>query len=300
MSISLYFRRFRFYRFSGVCLILSAVALGGCDDAGGFDLKQVFTQKPEGEVSGLASNAAQEFVEEDVEAPDVFAANEPGLWDGRPSLGGVWVAHPDVKDPERVMIKNASNGKFVIGALFRRERDNPGPRLQLSSDAATALDILAGAPVDLEVVALRREKIAVAPSEPETTEVADSTLEGAGEIEQSTLDPIAAAGAAIEAAPPTPVETASAATPVVESTLPVSRLEKPYIQVGIFNQSRNAEAVAGQMRASGMVPTVFAQESNGKSFWRVVVGPATTIDERRALQDKIRAEGYSDAYPVSN
>ena len=86
---------------------------------------------------------ATELVERDVEAPEVFQVTEPGLWDGRPSLGGVWVAHPDVTEPERVIVRNEANGKFVIGALFRRERDIPGPRMQASSDAAAALGMLA-------------------------------------------------------------------------------------------------------------------------------------------------------------
>ena len=40
----------------------------------------------------------------DVERPDIFSVTENALWDGRPSLGGVWVAHPDVtveRDTER-------------------------------------------------------------------------------------------------------------------------------------------------------------------------------------------------------
>jgi hypothetical protein len=92
----------------------------------------------------------------------VFDVTDAGLWDGRPSLGGVWVAHPDATDPERVMIRNTETGSFVIGALFRRERENPGPRFQISSDAAAALDILAGAPTELQVIALRREEVAPA------------------------------------------------------------------------------------------------------------------------------------------
>ncbi len=79
------------------------------------------------------------LVDRDVEAPEVFQVNDEALWDGRPSLGGVWVASPDAVDPERVILRNPANGKFVIGALFRRERDNPGPKLQISSDAAAAL-----------------------------------------------------------------------------------------------------------------------------------------------------------------
>jgi len=98
-------------------------------------------------------------VERDVEAPEVFSMEEAGLWDGRPSLGGVWVAHPGAQDPERVLIRNAQSGATVIGALFRRERENPGPRFQISSEAANALGILPGAPTTIHVTALRLERI---------------------------------------------------------------------------------------------------------------------------------------------
>ena len=94
---------------------------------------------------------------QDVEAPGVFSTTDEGLWDGRPSLGGIWVASPDATTPERVRISNSETGKSVNGALFRRERENPGPKLQLSSDAASALGMLAGAPATIKVVALRRQ-----------------------------------------------------------------------------------------------------------------------------------------------
>lgn len=299
MSNSLNSRVFEVSKFRFSIVALGLLILTGCDDAGNFDLSQTFASKPEGETAATTNATAGEFVEKDVEAPEVFSAAEPGLWDGRPSLGGVWVAHPDVKDPERVMIRNQSNGKFVVGALFRREREMPGPRLQVSSDAAIALDILAGAPVDLEVVALRKEQIPVAPPESQTDESTPSTSEA---DEDGSFDPIAAAGAAIESADPTPTETAAsaAAAPVIESTLPVSSLDRPYIQVGIFNREKNAQVAADQMRNANMTPSVLAQESNGKKFWRVIVGPATTASERTALQENIKAAGYTDAYPVSN
>ncbi|MDX1742121.1 MAG: SPOR domain-containing protein [Ruegeria sp.] len=107
-----------------------------------------------------------------IEAPDVFNVAEAGLWDGRPSLGGIWVAHPDVTQPERVVIKNTANNKSVNGALFRRERNLPGPALQLSSAAAEELGILAGAPTKIEVVALRRKPVEEVP-EPDETEIAE-------------------------------------------------------------------------------------------------------------------------------
>ena len=121
--------------------ILAIGLLAGCDENGKFSLPLPQSQA---DASTASSTRTTKLVERDVEAPDVFSVTDQGLWDGRPSLGGVWVAHPDVTDPERVIVRNEANGKFVIGALFRKERDLPGPKLQISSDAAAALGILAG------------------------------------------------------------------------------------------------------------------------------------------------------------
>lgn len=76
----------------------------------------------------------------------MFRVTASGLWDGRPSLRGIWVAHPDADTPERVIIRNDGTGASVIGALFQRERENPGPAFQVSRDAADALGMFAGAP----------------------------------------------------------------------------------------------------------------------------------------------------------
>jgi cell division septation protein DedD len=274
------------------------LALAGCENmaAGG-----IFKAKPEvASVSGDASSVR--LVERDVEAPSVFQVTDKGLWDGRPSLGGVWVAHPDVTDPERVIIRNTANSKFVIGALFRRERTTPGPAFQVSSDAAAALGMLAGAPAQLNVTALRREEapVAAAPGE---------DLEGTlmpGAVETSSLDPVeGAAAAAIEVAEST--RPSAEGTPQPESIVAIPALspqapslDRPYIQIGIFSVEQNAENTATAMRQAGMVPSVRKEGSQGKTFWRVTVGPARSESERAALLKKIKGVGFDDAYAVSN
>ncbi|TLP68132.1 SPOR domain-containing protein [Parasedimentitalea maritima] len=278
--------------------VVSLALLAACEEGSMPDFLQA--NDSAGDSAPIASNSTK-LVERDVEAPDVFQVTEAGLWDGRPSLGGVWVAHPDAKDPERVIIRNSANGKFVIGALFRREREIPGPRLQASSDAAAALGMLAGAPVELNVTALRRETVDETPTIEDAADVEVATLEPSsdisGDISQTQLDPIAGAAAALEASTP-PAPTA----PTPTSTLPakVSPLAKPYIQIGIFSVEANAKRTAGQMRNAGMIPTVIEQTSNGKPFWRVVVGPAQSKSERSALLKKVNAAGFSDAYAVTN
>jgi hypothetical protein len=258
---------------------VALTVLAGCQDFQGFNIGK------NAEETSPAGATSTTVVERDVEAPEVFYASEAGLWDGRPSLGGVWAAHPDVSDPERVIIKNKANGKFVIGALFRRERAIPGPRVQLSSDAANALSVLAGQPVEIEVTALRREETPVVP------EV--DTVAPVETVSEETLDPIASAGAAIDNAE------AQAAAPAPQPK-PVSSLAKPFVQIGIFSIENNAKNAANQMRSAGMIPTVKAQTIKGKPFWRVVVGPATTRGELNDLIKRIRSNGFTDAYAVSN
>lgn len=277
-----------------MALVLGIGLLAGCEEGPNMDFL-----KPAGDQADTGSEPGQstKLVERDVEAPDVFQVTEAGLWDGRPSLGGVWVAHPEVNEPQRVIIRNSANGKFVIGALFKREREIPGPRIQASSDAAGALGMLAGAPVELNITALVRESV------PDEQEAIPTVIEDTdGEIDETALDPIAGAAAAIDAAETTAIEPDQVAAAPTPAPAPSSSssLSKPYIQIGIFSVKANAEQTANQMRSAGMVPTVFEQSANGKPFWRVVIGPSQSKSERNALLKKVKATGFTDAYFVTN
>lgn len=331
----------------------AAVTLAGCEEG-----KAPFAAaKADGVTASAASPVS---VERDIEAPNVFRAEGEGLWDGRPSLGGVWVAHSSVVDPERVMIRNPKNGKSVVGALFRRERDNPGPSLQVSSDAAEALGLLAGQPAELSVVALRREEkpvpaeadiaaeeavAAAAPAEvaaaasvpadagaepavPVETAAAEPApakksgglfgflkkkpkpdpamtapvAAGAatGPIEATVLDPVAAsAAAALDRADGVSAAAAPSAAPPPAATSSAA-LKRAYVQIGIFSVEANAKRAADQMKSAGMTATVKGDQSQGKTYWRVIVGPAASVAERDALASRVKGIGYPDAYPVSN
>ncbi|WP_339823656.1 SPOR domain-containing protein [Sulfitobacter dubius] len=276
--------------------ILAIGLLAGCE-GGDFSL-------PFGAKDGASAprSTSTKLVERDVEAPEVFSATDEGLWDGRPSLGGVWVAHPDVTEPERVIVRNEANGKFVIGALFRRERELPGPKLQISSDAAAALGILAGAPAPLNVTALRREESAAPEGsfEAENTGDATSAIAAPAPVTATALEPAATAPAKAAAS-----TTPTAAAPAPAAQKPASpaagaKLSKPFVQLGIFSVEANATRTAKQMRGAGMVPTVKESSINNKPFWRVVIGPATSQSELDSLLKKVKAEGFTDAYAVSN
>ncbi|MGI9394063.1 MAG: SPOR domain-containing protein [Boseongicola sp.] len=184
-------------------LVFSAAlvaALSGCEEG-------QFLAPASGDESDVTDGpivAPEARVEvQEIDRPDIFSTQEMALWDGRPSLGGIWVAHPDADSPERVRIENTSSGQTITGALFRRERANPGPRIQLSSDAAAALDVLAGQPTELSIVVIRQEEVVIEPAPlpvDETNEEAEGETTEDGSLDTTTA--VAAGTAAAAAASP--------------------------------------------------------------------------------------------------
>ncbi|MBI1219223.1 MAG: SPOR domain-containing protein [Rhodobacteraceae bacterium] len=296
----------------------TALALSGCQE--GTQPFAFLKNKPADAATTAtppAPSSSVKLVDRDVEAPEVFQTTDKGLWDGRPSLGGVWVAAPDVKEPERVIIRNPANGKFIIGALFRRELLNPGPKLQLSSDAAEALGLLAGQPATIKVTALRRQETP-APT-PDATKpaldtneaiqskpIADISATASAAIDKATgpapkpgktvAPPMrpAAAGAAPAAA--AAVSTSAPAKPAAPA--PTASGEKAYLQIGIFSVEANATRAAKTLKAKGLDSSVVKEESQGKTFWRVLIGP-TDAAARATTLAKVKSLGFADAYLVS-
>lgn len=313
-------------RASGRVLALPLVALvllAGCVDGAG-----PLASAPEGEAQAAADGAATpaaegaaattaaaapavapaksaRIVDRDVEAPEVFQVTAEALWDGRPSLGGVWVASPDTKDPERVVMRNTQNGKFVIGALFRRERDNPGPPLQISSDAADALGILAGQTVPISVTALRRDEAPVT-----APDAGAPILNAAETVTAETVEAeavAAATGAAIAAAPAKPAmgkaaptvdpaavaaatNTATSAPAAAAPAAPVAGGRR--IQIGIFSVEANARRAAETVTKAGIAAEVRKEQSQGKTFWSVTASGS----DASATLAKVKGLGFKDAY----
>lgn len=277
----------------GRILVVSALAtaLAGCQDGSG----------PFASRSGAAATApagakaagakSVKLVDRDVEAPQVFQVTDTALWDGRPSLGGVWVASPDVTDPERVIMRNPANGKFVIGALFRRERDNPGPKLQISSDAADALGLLAGQPAKISVTALRREE-AVAAAPDATKPILDSSETVAtetiapppgGKPATPVVEPVTAPkGKPVAATPP--------ATKPATPAAPAPAAKGGLIQIGFFSVEANAKRAVDQLAKAGVTASIREEKTQGKSSWSVTArGDAATLASAKSA-------GFADAY----
>lgn len=236
-------------------------------------------------------------IEQDVERPDIFSVTENALWDGRPSLGGVWVAYPEHLDPERVVITNVATGESVIGALFRRERENPGPAIQLSSDAASAIGVLAGNPTEISIVVLRRETIEIAPPEPEPAPETEPV--SIGEIVEEVLsDTPIPTPSGETVTPPVPRETATPAeiTPVVAPVATGPAPSKPYIQIGTFSSEQNAKDLVEILANEGVQAEVRTNTSGERTLYRVVSGPSSTRAERNERLRIIKSLGFTDAF----
>ncbi|WP_291238013.1 SPOR domain-containing protein [Gemmobacter sp.] len=304
-------------------LILAACAagaLGACVKEGGPAAKG--SAPAAGAAAAPAGKPATsvKLVDRDVEAPEIFQTTDQALWDGRPSLGGVWVASPDAKDPERVILRNPANGKFVIGALFRRERENPGPKLQISSDAASALGMLAGAPAKVNVTALRREEA------PAQTDATKPLLDAAEPVATAGADVAKATTAALAKPGATPAAGAPAATgaPIAAGTVkgtaiaPAAAAAKPaaaaasaklaaaapakaaakggasVAQIGIFSVEANAKRAVDQLTKAGVAASIKKGQTQGKDHWSVTASGA----DKAALLAKVKGLGFTDAYII--
>ncbi|NRB33828.1 MAG: SPOR domain-containing protein [Rhodobacteraceae bacterium] len=228
-------------------------------------------------------------------APNVFSVQDDGIWDGRPSLGGVWVSHEDATTPERVLVTDPATGKSVVAALFRRLPGQAGPSVRVSSEAAGILGMTPGAPTTLDVVALKRTGAAAAPEAAEAT--ADGTTPPASspaDTENSVAETASAAATAIAASPSSEPQQ----TPAPETAAPANASDAnvPFVQIGLFSVEENARSAATQLADTGLPVQVDKVTSGSASFWRLRVGPlATQQAVTKALAD-IKAMGFSDAY----
>ena len=191
------------------------------------------------------------------EKPEILAISASVIWDGNQTLGGNWISHPDVASPERVLIKNISNGKSIVGAVFQQTKKTKTGSALISSDAAKALDIAQNEKTKVQIVAVRVPES----SDPPSTTSKSKTAKNA------SLEIIAS---------------------------------KPFIQVGIFGVQNNAKKAKRQMLNLNLPVNILEFQIKEKPYWRVVVGPASTSDNRKKMLKAIKSAGFTDAYYVSN
>ena len=88
----------------------------------------------------------------------------------------------------------------------------------------------------------------------------------------------------------------SAIKSVATSTTPK---KGKFIQIGFFRFQSNADTNVKNMEDNGIPVQLVRSEIKGKTFWRVIVGPALSTSELSILLNKIKSLGYFDAYFVN-
>ena len=112
------------------------------------------------------------------EKPEILDLSASVIWDGEQTLGGNWISHPDVDSPERVLIKNISNGKSIVGAIFQQTKKmKTGPAV-ISSDAAKALNIAQNDQTKVQIIAVRAaERTLITPTIAEPNKSDSASIE---------------------------------------------------------------------------------------------------------------------------
>ena len=112
------------------------------------------------------------------EKPKILDLSASVIWDGEQTLGGNWISHPDVDSPERVLIKNISNGKSIVGAIFQQTKKmKTGPAV-ISSDAAKALNIAQNDQTKVQIIAVRAaERTSITPTIAEPNKSDSASIE---------------------------------------------------------------------------------------------------------------------------
>ena len=220
--------------------------------------------------------------------PDLYSERGLAGWDGRPSLGGSWIAHPDVVTAERVEVTEIATGRSLSAALFRRDPSIPGPPFQLSAEAAQTLGVVAGVPVEVDVVAVRIEQrvTAIPAATPSTEGLDPNAVVAAPEAEPIEPEPAAPAPVATEPEVPAAVPPVAAAG---------SAPDRPYMQVGMFGVASNATALVARLEEAGLT----ARAVPAGNLTRVIVGPAASAAELATIRETLRELGFTDALAVN-
>ena len=191
------------------------------------------------------------------EKPKILDIAATVIWDGSQTLGGNWVSHPNIKSPERVLIKNITNGKSVVGGVLQQTKNFNKGLTAISSDAAKALRISKNKETEIHIVAVRETAI---------TEAAQKTIKASR----------------------------------AEITANEIKITKSFIQVGIFGVQDNATKTRDRLSQLNLPINTYEFQIKGKSYWRVVAGPASTSQSKQNMLTKIQSAGFTDAYFVKN
>lgn len=217
-------------------------------------------------------------------------------------------AHPTLPLPSNVQVTNLQNGRSLVVRVNDRGPYARGRLIDLSERAADMLGFRAMGTARVRVQLIGRADLGgpglASPSESTPPEVATAvTSAPTAEVSAAELTPVAGAAAAapvetqelptpVAQPEPAPVTTATAVTGQV-SNVPVPSTTAIYVQVGAFTVSENARRVEARLR--GLGARVSATVRDGKTVYRVRIGPLQDVATADSTLSQVQAMGQNDA-----
>jgi rare lipoprotein A len=219
--------------------------------------------------------------------------------------------HPTLQLPAIVRVTNLENGRSVLVRVNDRGPAEPGRLIGLSEGAGRVLGIAATAPAQVRVQVLGAESREVAAEARARTPVPESerivvAAAPRAPVEAEALPPPPGARAAVsqrQAAPlpapppaPPPAQVAALRTEHLPQTLTQGAATPGtlWVQAGAFGSARAAETMRARLASVGPARTS-PVTANGRTLYRVRLGPARTVAEAdRLLAATLRA-GAGDA-----
>jgi len=178
-----------------------------------------------------------------------------------------------------------------------------GPEGPLDSSASSLQLPAAEEPMPMRTQTLRLGEAAAetandstrpaAPPEATQPSAAATTSEAPTTAHETVADHTAATHAPTAAESPAPQPQVAVAPPPQRATAPAAQAADGdwIVQLGSFGEEGNARRLAERARTFGQVAEVSSYRSNGRTLYRVRVGPATTRAQADAKASALRAHG---------
>lgn len=251
-----------------------------------YDIPSQLETKPlKLDVAPTPAPRAEKSGEDDKKVPQVFEITEVAMWDGRPSIGDVWVAVPEAIQPERVQIKNEDTGLSIRGAMFvRHEPAKPDAPIKLSKGAAIALGITPNQPAMLTVTAIRNASSPGWEQPVRVTRRSDPLVKPDLNLAPYLNDDVILAGPSAPSVDPAPIDGG-------------------FIQVAEAISQDGADRVREQLALAAIPAEVQEDYVDGLSVYRVFASADTDARTLFGTLDSIRfaneAEGDSDGTMIA-
>lgn len=236
-------------------------------------------------------------------------------------------AHRTLPMPSLVRVTNLENGRSLVVRVNDRGPFAHGRIIDLSRRSAQLLGIEQPGTAKVRVEILPAESQRLAEAAKQGTLIATAEAQRTGTTEGPSVRPSPVASVSAETLPPAPaagsaggVGRAPAPTPVPVlnpaanqasatqaarapqsndgriDTVPVQQT-RIYIQAGAFSDHNNAMRLSGELRR--IAPSQISETRvDGQTFYRVRLGPVTTVADADALLEQVIGSGYPGARVV--